>query len=120
MRLSLILAAVLLLASCVGSGSAPIVVQPVVSQTTEGSIDVVIGPLTIGGFAWNLPVKVVGEGSYTLQYPTQPHILLDGVFVWEPVYPEQAPAIQAAIARGEVCVRNAGRPVALSAPGTIR
>lgn len=82
-------------------GDVPIIAQ-VVHQVSEAKGEGVIGSVWVGAFPWTYPLRWKGEGKITLQYPATPHIVLDGDFEWEPVYPDQAPAIQAEMAAGRI------------------
>jgi hypothetical protein len=101
--LTLSLLLLLVLAGCAvdpGGGGGQVFIPGAITQRSEVQGSGTIGSIFIGAFAWTYPIRWSGEGTLTIQYPAQPHIILDGNFVWEPVYPEQREAIQREIALG--------------------
>ena len=118
-RLALALAAILCLTACTGT-AIPVVVTPVMAQTTTLDGNATIGSLTIGGFPWTYPIRAWGQGTITLQYPGPPYIVITGEIgyeiVVEPVSESDRPAIDAALARGDLVILSNGRRAGLALP----
>lgn len=108
MRLAIFLLsslAILPLVGCYGASTpSPVIIPQAVYQRSSAEGSGVIGSIYIGPFPWTYPIRWKGNGTITLQYPTQPYVLLEGDFTWEPVYPEQLPAVEAERAAGRFAV----------------
>lgn len=89
-----------LLCGCVSDAATPIIATPGVHQVSTANGSGEIGAFYIGPFPWTYPIRWQGNGRMTIQYPAQPHLLLEGDLVWEPVFPEQRQAIEQQIALG--------------------
>jgi len=100
---AMILALCLVLLGCSAPGIDP---QPYptpvmgVHQVTEGTFDATLYPLYIGAFPWTTAIHYEGTGRVVLQYPAQPHVWLDGEFVWEVVDPNQVAVVAAEMRAG--------------------
>lgn len=117
---ALALLLVLLLAGCQSAGpgpAAPLGFRQVSTFDGQG----LLGPLEVGPIPFTFPVRYWGQGTITLQYPAQPHVVFqgDGGYVVEPLTPSQRPQLEAAIARGEFLILHGTTPVGLSPPGSI-
>lgn len=115
MRTTILSLVILLCAGC-ATGVSPI---QAVSQSSSLEGNGVIGAFTVGPVPLTYPVKFSGSGTLTLQYPAQPHVLIDGDLVVEP-FIQFASQTDATIASGRMAIRRGGSPVALQPPGTLK
>lgn len=79
-------------------------------------------PVTLWpGYVWPYTLRYSGEGTIKLQYPTKPNVTFhgDADFVVEPVFPVERPAIEAAIASGELLILRDGKASTLSPAGSV-
>jgi hypothetical protein len=107
MRLATFLIVLILpLLGCVSGGTSPIIIQPVISQTSSVEGHGRFGSVLIGAYPWTYPIDWTGRGTITLQYPAVPHVLLEGELEWHPVFPTDAPKIAAEMAAGRFAVRE--------------
>lgn len=111
----LLLVVVLVLAGCVTSPSDPAPIALGIQAVHDFEGEGIQHPITIGAFRWTTAIRYWGAGRLILQYPAKPHIVFygQGGYVVEPLYPEQRPAIEAAMQRGEFAIVKNGQAVGL-------
>lgn len=99
---ALMLCALLILTGCVGSQEGQIVAPVSMSADISGEVD--INSLMVAYMPLTYPIHAWGEGTITLQFPQQPHVLFEGDGGWiiEPITPQDAPRVEALIAAGVI------------------
>lgn len=121
MQMSLAVLAALALTGCVSTLTptpAPPITQTIHQQTSvEGTLT--IGSFMVHGIAVTYPVRVSGQGVYTLQYPATPHLIVDGDLVVEPVQGYES-EVRQSLAAGRILLLRNGAKTGLAPYGTIQ
>lgn len=110
-----------LLAGCASPvipAPAPPITQTIHHRVEVTSIDATWEAFRVHGVPVTVPVRLVGQGSITTQWPATPHIIFAGELRVVPVQ-EFAAEAQQMVNDGRMLILRDGVPAALSPPETV-